>query len=102
MKPASLHLGQLTASSLAEVPPVLVPIGIEMVRITSPMRFIAAFPAAVAAATVGRPLLQDALHVPPTAAVVGHRLGHRLLDPGDGVGLQGVDEVVSDERGEEA
>src|SRR5215210_9145867 len=102
MKPASRQVAQLTASSALELPPVFVPIGIEMVRMTSPIRFIVPILAAAGAAAVRSPLLQNALHVAPTAPVIGHRFGDRLLNPRRRVGLERIDEVVGNQRGEQS
>src|SRR5215211_5566022 len=92
---------------MGKIPPAFVLIGIEMLsRITSPMCFMSAVPVgsplgAVAAPAHG-PLFQDALNVPPTPPVVADRLGDRVLDPLAGIVLQGVDEVVGDQRSEKA
>src|SRR5690349_14811532 len=93
--PASLQMGQLTASRSVEIAPVPVLIGIEMALMTSPMcRMTFAF---LRAAPGNGPIFEDAVDITPIAPVVIDRFPDRVLDPFRWVGFERVDQAFGDQ-----
>src|SRR3954453_6545122 len=96
-KPASLQIGQAGASGGVGAPaPVFLGIEGPIALSTSPMLRICTPPA------VGGPLLQDRPDVAPVALVVADRLAECFLDPIERVAFGRLDQLVGDDRRQEA
>ena len=98
IQPASLQIGRLTSAGSIEMAAVSVLIGIESVRITSPIFLMTCCLAGVVAAAGDRPVFKNAGDVAPVSSIVGDCFGNCLLDPGSGVSLQRADDPFREQR----